>query len=68
MSKRLGMIIGCKDKTSLCCCCIKNRSGTLQGKETNFRGHKLTQNKVQKNKIKDPEKVPTLAKIYVTGS
>ena len=22
---------------------------TLQGKETNFRGHKLTQNKVQKN-------------------
>ena len=23
---------------------------TLQGKETNFRGHKLTQNKVQKNK------------------
>ena len=23
-----------------------------QGKETNFRGHKLTQNKVQKNKIK----------------
>ena len=24
----------------------------LQGKETNFRGHKLTQNKVQKNKIK----------------
>ena len=25
---------------------------TLQGKETNFRGHKLTQNKVQKNKIK----------------
>ena len=58
-----------------CCCClhIKNRSDlysvpfsffTLQGKETNFRGHKLTQNKVQKNndKIKkDPEKVPTLA-------
>ena len=25
---------------------------TLQGKETNFRGHKLTQNKVQKNKNK----------------
>ena len=25
---------------------------TLQGKETNFRGHTLTQNKVQKNKIK----------------
>ena len=25
---------------------------TLQRKETNFRGHKLTQNKVQKNKIK----------------
>ena len=23
---------------------------TLQGKETNFRGHKLTQNEVQKNK------------------
>ena len=23
---------------------------TLQGKETNFRGHKLTQNKEQKNK------------------
>ena len=23
---------------------------TLQGKETNFRGHKLTQNKVQKKK------------------
>ena len=39
---------------------------TLQGKETNFRRHKLiTQNKVQKNndKIKkDPEKVPTLAR------
>ena len=30
---------------------------TLQGKDTNFRGHKLTQNKVQKNK-KYPEKVP----------
>ena len=25
---------------------------TLKGKETNFRGHKLTQNKIQKNKIK----------------
>ena len=25
---------------------------TLQGKETNFRGHTLTQNKVQENKIK----------------
>ena len=25
---------------------------TLQGKETNFRGHKLTQNKVQKNQNK----------------
>ena len=25
---------------------------TLQGKETNFRGHKLTQNKVQRNKNK----------------
>ena len=35
---------------------------TLQGKETNFRGHKLTQNKVQKKKQKDPEKIPTLAK------
>ena len=34
---------------------------TLQGKETNFRGHKLTQNKVQKNK-KDPEKVSTPAR------
>ena len=33
---------------------------TLQGKETNFRIHKLTQNKVQKNNDKnkkDPEKV-----------
>ena len=34
---------------------------TLQGKETNFRCHKLTQNKVQKDK-KDPEKVQTLAR------
>ena len=52
---------------------IKNRSDlypgyllflTLQSKKTNFRGHKLTQNKVQKNKnkIKGPEKVPTLAR------
>ena len=43
---------------------------TPQGKETNFRGHKLTQNKVQKNKTKtkkDPEKVPILAKNYNTG-
>ena len=29
---------------------------TLQGKETHFRGHKLTQNKVQKKKIKAEEK------------
>ena len=29
---------------------------TLHGEETNFRGHKLTQNKVQKNR-KGPEKV-----------
>ena len=30
---------------------------TLQGKETNFRGHKLTQNKVQnKNKIKKTQR------------
>ena len=42
---------------------------TLQGKETNFRGHKPTQNKVQKNKMKeDSEKVPILAKKCVTGS
>ena len=42
---------------------------TLQGKETNFRGKKLTQNTtVQKNKIKIkyPEKVPTLARRYDT--
>ena len=40
----------------------------LQDKETNFRGHKLTQNKVQKKiKIKDPEKVPTLAKKICNG-
>ena len=33
---------------------------TLQGKETKFRGHKLTQNKVQKNrnKIKRPRESP----------
>ena len=38
---------------------------SLQGKETNFRGHKLTQNKAQKNNDKykkDPEKVATLAR------
>ena len=38
---------------------------STQGKETNFRGHKLTQNKVQKNNDKnkkDPEKVPTLVR------
>ena len=29
---------------------------TLQGKETNFRGHKLTQNKVQKNNEKKKKK------------
>ena len=43
---------------------IQYPSHSLQGKETNFRGHKLTQNKVQKNndkRKKDPEKVPTLA-------
>ena len=43
----------------------------LQGKETNSRGHKLTQNKVQKNYIpskKDPKKVPTLVEKYVTCS
>ena len=34
---------------------------TLQGKETNIRGHKLTQNK-EKVKNKDPEKVQKLAK------
>ena len=59
-----------------CCCClhIKNRSAlcpvpslsySSRQKETNFRGHKLSQNKVQRNKMKDPEKVlkkvPTLA-------
>ena len=31
-----------------------------QGKETNFRGHKLTQNKVQKNKR--PRESPKLAR------
>ena len=43
----------------------------LQGKETNFRGHKLTQNKVQKNNDeikKDPEKVQHLREKYDTGS
>ena len=29
---------------------------TFQGKETKFRGHKLTQNKVQKNKIKKTQR------------
>ena len=29
---------------------------TLQGKETTFRGHKLTQNKVQENKIKKTQR------------
>ena len=38
---------------------------TLQGKNTNFRGYKLTENKAQK---KNTEKVPTLAKKYITGS
>ena len=36
-----------------------------QGKETNFRGHKLTQNKVENKCIyikKDSEKVPTLTR------
>ena len=45
---------------------------SLQGKETNniIRGHKLTQNKVRKNKtkIKDPEKVQHLREKYDTGS
>ena len=31
---------------------IQYPSLTLQGKETNFRGHKLTQKKVQYRKIK----------------
>ena len=43
---------------------------TLQGKETIFRGHKLTQNKVQKNndKKKKTEKVQHLREKYDTGS
>ena len=50
---------------------------TLRGKETNFRGRKLTKSKVHKNKNKikkDPEKVPTLATkiryrfLKITGS
>ena len=41
---------------------------TLQGKETNFRGHKLTQNKIQKNKTqKRPRENPnTCEKIFNT--
>ena len=31
---------------------------TLQGKETNFRGHKLTRNKVQKTKTKKNRESP----------
>ena len=65
MSKRLGGIIGCKYKTCLTVLASIQYHLlflTLQGKETNFRGHKLTQNKVQKKNIKDPEKVSTLAK------
>ena len=57
-----------------CCCClhIKNRSDlypertllflTLQGKETNFGDHKLTQNKVQKNNEKSKKKKKTQRK------
>ena len=42
---------------------------TLQGKETNFRGHKLTQNKVQKNKNrKTQRKSQHLGEKYDTGS
>ena len=54
-----------------CCCCscrlhFINRSDlypvpsllTLQGKETNFHGHKLTQNKVQKNDDKISRESP----------
>ena len=44
---------------------------TLQGKETNFRGHKLTQNKVQKNKDKikkTQRKSQHLRERYDTGS
>ena len=36
-------------------------TSTLQGKETNLRGHKLAQKNNEKNTNKDPEKVPTLA-------
>ena len=68
ISKRLGGIIGCNDKTSSSWHLnrfpdggsnmpsdLKNLTSiqyllflALQGKETNFRGHKLTQNNVQK--------------------
>ena len=44
---------------------------TLQGKETNFRGHKLTQNKIQKNTVKIKKKRPReshLREKYDTGS
>ena len=44
---------------------------SLQGKKTNFRGHKLTQNKVQKdkNKIKKTQKKSQhLREKYDTGS
>ena len=44
---------------------------TLQGKETNFRGHKLTQNKAQKNKSKIKKtqiKSQHLREKYDTGS
>ena len=44
---------------------------TLQGKETNFRGHQLTQNKVQrnKNKIKKTQrKSQHVREKYDTGS
>ena len=74
MSKRLGGIIGCKYKTSswhlnfvvVVVFTLKTVLTsiqyilflTLQGKETNSRGHKLTQNKVQKNKIKRPRESP----------
>ena len=59
------------------CLHFKNRSDLYpvqhslcysSGKETNFRGPKLTQNKVQKIIKKDPEKIPTLAKKNVTSS
>ena len=43
---------------------------THQDKETNFRRHKLTQNKVPvcTEEIKKTEKALTLPKKYVTGS